>query len=461
MDACLTHRTITVIALAIIAGWQNTFASDHADPIDPLNRVQQEGGITDLFVFPVLKDESPAHPWRGNATIPLNAPLSETARSMMTVEQQQDIDSLVFILCVRRALTDTGTLNLEPYTYRIHIDTNHPMTFAQSDESKTSAGTGGGLGGYDDGHAHGPVGAEGRPTAHEAFLRYGGQIDHPEKISEEIIIEFQLTGKGRFRNGFPKYLNRKGNPLNEWSGEVIKTASGVYDDPFIFPAFFGTNVVAMAVKIPITAFAEQPKDFLVWATSHRGKAQIDHQGRSLRTQNPRFELLNTLHPSEHVRAVVDEHTNPGLLRDVALRLNLAQTFAYRKWDFTPDVLIYTTRYPVGFPNGRLLTDDVAALLAQWGDTLLFELSHQHNNSKWPRQNMNDKNEGVFKAAFPYLLEPHPEKPQAPPLRLSMASILKLVAIAIGLLLLLLLENILFAWLWCRWKARKARKAMLL
>ena len=455
------RQLLAVTYLALFAFPQCVLASDHADPIDPLNRVKQEGGITDLFVFPVMKNETPAHPWMGNATIPLNAPLGETARSMMSVEQQQDIDSLVFILCVRRALTDTGTLNLEPYTYRIHIDTNHPVTFAQADDPKMLSSEGASKGGYDDGHAHGPAGAEGRPTAHEAFLRYGGQIDHPDKISEEIIIEFRLTGKGQFQSGSPRYVNRAGNPLNGWSDEVIKSSSGVYDDPFIFPAFFGTNVVAMAVKVPIAVFADKPTDFLVWATSHNGNTQIDHQGRSLRTQNPRFELLNTLHPSEHVQAIVQEHTDPGLLRDVALRLNFAQTFAYRKWDFTPDVLIYTTRYPVGFPNGRLLTDDVAALLAQWGDTLLFELSHQHNNAKWPRQNMNDKNNGKFKETFPYLLEPHPEKPQAPPLRLSMASILKLIGIAVGLLLLLLLENILFALLWCRWKAWKARKAALM
>jgi hypothetical protein len=434
-------------------GW-TVSASDHADPIDPLNRLRQEGAITDLFVFPVRSDESPAHPWLGNSTIPLNAPLTEQVRPPMTPEQVSDIDSLVVILCVRRALTDSSSLKLEPYTYRVHIDTNPNVVFEQDDGAAMRPVAGGSpAGGY--GHSHASGGTP-RPTPHEAFLRYGGLIQEPESITEEVVMEFRLTGQGKFAAGYPRYVNRAGVELSGWSGGGIQEQAGVFEDPFIFPAFFRTNVVAMAVRIPINVFRDRPRDFLVWATSHQGKRQIDHQGRSLRTQNPRFELLNTLHPSQHVQAIQIEHEQPGLLRDIALRLNFAQTFAYRRWDFTPDVLIYTTRYPVGFPNGRLLTDDVAALLAQWGDTLLFELSHQHDNATWPRQNRNDSNEGRFEAKFPYLLPPFPEREQAPPPGLTAASVMKLWGIAALLFAGLVLENAVVAWLWCRWKERRRR-----
>jgi len=37
-------------------------------------------------------------------------------------------------------------------------------------------------------------------------------------------------------------------------------------------------------------------------------------------------------------------------------------------------MVYSDQFNVGFPNGRRLTDDVAALLARNGDTLLLELS---------------------------------------------------------------------------------------
>ncbi len=50
------------------------------------------------------------------------------------------------------------------------------------------------------------------------------------------------------------------------------------------------------------------------------------------------------------------------------------TFQIRKYDLAPDVMIYTNRFPPGFPNGRLLTDDVNAIVCATGDCLLQELS---------------------------------------------------------------------------------------
>src|SRR5688572_22869920 len=68
-------------------------ASDHADPIDLWNRLPQEGAITDLFVFP-----------DGGGS------------------------RLVLIMCVRRSLTRTNSLVLEPYTYTIHMDLNNTVS---------------------------------------------------------------------------------------------------------------------------------------------------------------------------------------------------------------------------------------------------------------------------------------------------------------------------------------------
>jgi hypothetical protein len=51
----------------------------------------------------------------------------------------------------------------------------------------------------------------------------------------------------------------------------------------------------------------------------------------------------------------------------------------------------------------LLTDDVAAILAQHGDTLLVELSYKSPTSQaWPRKTVNDK---PFMDKFPYLAPP--------------------------------------------------------
>jgi hypothetical protein len=451
-------RWLRLAVVMSLAGFPAACASDHADPIDPFNWERLEGGITDLFAFPVLANGEPAFPYQPKNKLSLADPVTDTAREPLTDEQRAKIDSLVIILCVRRELTQTGSLKLEPYTYRIHLDLDTPIEQAQQDppDQKQQPPPAAEVG-YHEG-PHPTSKRPKRPTPHEAFLRYGGSIERPEEIGEEIVIEFRLDNMAQLQAGFPKYLNDKGEPLGEWDKNMaINVTSGVFDDPFIFPAFFTTNIVGMVIRIPMSLFPANQSDFLIWATSHAGRRQIDHVGRSLRTQNPRFGMLNTLHPRDHVKAIIAEHTNPSLMRDIFLRFNFASFFAYRRWDFVPDVMIYSTRYPVGFPNGRLLTDDVAAILAQYGDTLLYELAYQHNNDTWPRQTKNDLNNGEFREQFPYLLEPQPDRKPPDPLRLTTASRLKLLGIALALVALFVLEN----WIVARWyHRRKLRRTYL-
>ena len=427
-----------LLILSFLGG--TTWASDHADPIDPFNREQLEAGITDLFVFPIDENGAPVFPFERTDGVSLSMP-DVKPRPALTAEQQAKIKELVVILCVRRQLTQSGTLNLEPYHYQIHFDLHSTVSFADSEADLAQPHADEGGSGY---HTHDTENPARRPTGQEARARYGGSILRPEAISADAVIELRLKNNAS-PNGDPRFL---GTGLKDTKS--IKLWTGVRDDPFIFPAFFGTNVVAMVLRIPITCFPVGQQDWIVWANSHKGKRQIDHVGRSLRTQNPRFELLNTLPPAEHAAAIQDEHENPGLLRDLALRFNFQSLFAYRKWDFVPDVMIYTNRYPVGFPNGRLLTDDVAALLAQHGDPLLLELSH--HGGGWPRQTTNDKD---FTAAFPYLVDPWPDRPPPPTPSLSRASWLKIAGIVALALLALVLENWFVVWLYRR-KQHKRR-----
>ena len=339
-------------------------ASDHADPIDILRRMELEGGITDLFVFP-------------------------------------DRGKLIVVLCVRRALTQTLKLNLEPYTYAIHMDLKNTVAYDNDQE----------------------------------VARYGGSVVKPENISPDVTISFRLRNDATFRDKPTMTgLNNAGpERIDIWTKgpdapDRITVWSGVRDDPFIFPPFFGTNVVAMVLSLPMDVFPANQQDWIVWGTSSRGRKQVDHVGRSLRTQNPRFEILNTLEPKDHVAAIRRAEERPRLMADLFLRLGFQQTFAYRPWDKVPDVMIYTTRRPVGFPNGRLLTEDVAELLARYGDTLLKEISYIAD--AWPRATTNDK---AFLPAFPYLAEPWPDKMPKPPYSLSTATRLKLFAIALAIL----------------------------
>ncbi len=72
-------------------------------------------------------------------------------------------------------------------------------------------------------------------------------------------------------------------------------------------------------------------------------------------------------------------------------------------------MIFTTRFPPGYPNGRMLTDDVNAITCTTGDCLLQELSFIEGD--WPRATVNDK---PFLADGPYLAEPWLDRPPPPP-----------------------------------------------
>ena len=87
-------------------------------------------------------------------------------------------------------------------------------------------------------------------------------------------------------------------------------------------------------------------------------------------------------------------------------------FKIRSYDYFPDVMIYTKQYEVGFPNGRKLTNAVAALTCDQGDCPLVESSYI-DSPQWPRATENDK---PFLKEFPYLAAawPPPEpKPMEP------------------------------------------------
>lgn len=429
-----------VLAAAIVLAAGPLHASDHADPIDPFNKERLEGGITDLFIFPVLEDGSPAFPFERTDGISLAAP-DLKPRPPLTNEQRAKITHMMVIFCVRRALTETGSLHLDPYTYRIHMDQNASISFDDTPADAPAPPSPG------EGYA-GPADTGPRPTGAEARARYGGLIANPGSIRDDVLIEFALNNDASLRDVRVVRGLRGDLQIRREGGLVpdrLTVWTGVRDDPFIFPAFFRTNVVAMVLSIPMSAFAEGQTDWLIWGTSHRGDRQLDHVGRSLRSQNPRFDMFNTLPPSRHVAAVMEEHEHPGLIRDLALRFNFQSMFAYRRWDFVPDVMVFTTKHGVGFPNGRLLTDDVAALLAQHGDTLLLELSHHVGG--WPRRTSNDKE---FQKTFPYLADPWEDRPAPAPPRLSDASWMKIVAIVLGSLALFAL----WSWLFARWYHRR-------
>lgn len=287
-----------------------------------------------------------------------------------------DGDRLVLIFNVRRALSTKPPYDLSPYVYEVNLDLTTPVSFDNPAD----------------------------------VARYGGTVTAPAKLHADAKVRIRLN-------------NEAGLDRIEYEGlqntADIRSSFGVRDDPFNFPRFYGVNTISMVMSIPRTAFPAGQKNFILWGTTAKDGMQIDHVGRSIRTQLPRFGFLNTVAPDKQLPALMEQSMRTNDLYNFlrgntqwwsnALAELMETTFLLRKYDNQPDVMIYSDQFKVGYPNGRLLTDDVVAQTCATGDCLLMDLSFIEGG--FPRSTKNDK---PFLAEFPYLAEPWPEKPPAPP-----------------------------------------------
>jgi hypothetical protein len=287
-------------------------------------------------------------------------------------------DQMILIFCVRRALTKPKPFNLAPYEYVLHMDLTTPVTFDKDDDR----------------------------------ARYGGTIATPERLHSDVTLRFRLNDDATLKSKSFQGL--------KVPDEQVRIYTGVREDPFNFPRFFKKNTIGMVLSIPMAAFPPGQRDWILWGTSHKDGTQIDHVGRSNRTQQARFDALNTLEPKDHVNKIMElmttwddrvkrlksfkEYQTKAIADFLQLLLQI------RKYDLQPDVMIYTSRFAPKFPNGRQLLDDVAALTCAAGDCILQELSFIEGG--WPRALVNDK---PFLDDWPYLAEPYPDAPEpAPP-----------------------------------------------
>lgn len=320
-------------------------------------------------------------------------------------------DQYILIFNVRRALTAPKPYDLTPYEYVVNFDHTTPVTF-DSDENRA---------------------------------RYGGTIPAPEMIHPDVTITVRLNNDTTL--GGIEFKGLKNT-------DKIRTFTGVRDDPFIFPRFFRVNIIAMVLSIPKESFPAGKHDFLLWSTTSKDGKELDHVGRSVRTQLPRFGVINTSGPSEHVKVLMETKESRDNAYNFlkgnkewyskALADLLQTTFQIRKYDLMPDVMIYTDRFPAGYPNGRLLTDDVVAKVCAVGDCLAQEISYIEGG--WPRATINDK---PFLDDWPYLAEPWPEKPEpAAPTRSILPYIFGIVLVfaVISWTIIEILRH-LVTWLW--------------
>lgn len=390
---------VGALVLVVVCATDSVMGSDHADPIMVRFVGRPESNLTGLFGF----------------------------------EQN---DKLVIALCARPGLAENSP-SLFPHNFAIHIDCDSDVSYSDDKEED-----------------------EGRT------FRYGGYVSEPDKIKEDITFHFRFdvyktnnpfesVKPGKTISLTPEISITTNTVKRKVVTDNIRTWVGLRDDPFILHGFSTTNVVAMVVEIPFEAFGKQ-EDLLIWGTSSRHSKQIDHIGRSLRTMLPRFDFLNGLHPSKHVAEIKRRHENPDVMQDL-MTFAISPLFAIRHYDFEPDVMIFCRKRwqkkllnedgvasdvdinnyeVVAFPNGRRLTDDVAKLMCDRGDCLLFEVStaEAHADGE-PRP---DKNGTPFVNEFPYIAQPNknPLAAEMPTLRLRTKIIVgSLILGAVGLFLL--------------------------
>lgn len=326
-----------------------------------------------------------------------------------------DGDDMILVLAVSPGLRTGPPYPVAPYELRAHIDLHSEV-------------------GYDD---------------PQDLARYGGTIVDPAELSPDVVFRVRFDDQGNLaEHGI------RGLP----DPRQVRLWAGVRDDPFIFPRFFEANVIAAVFAIPKSQFPAGQQDFVLWGTTLRDGEQVDVVGRSNRSQNARYDFLNTLPVDEHMQALHDTGHERDRFAAFLDRCQLGGplyqlyhlVFQLRPYDLAnPDVMIYSTRFPPGYPNGRRLTDDVVLLSCQAGDCVLMELAYTEGKD-WPRRTTNDK---PFLAGFPYLAAPWP--PQAPAEKRGWFSVCT-VSWIVGVLLVLFLALFVYLAICC-YRQRKWKK----
>lgn len=145
--------------------------------------------------------------------------------------------------------------------------------------------------------------------------------------------------------------------------------AGPRDDPFIRGPRIGKNVAAIVLEIPIDAVVKNNNPLLIWSTTDVDSFPGDFQERAGGPITSMLnDVLNFTHPSED----------------------------FENFGIEPDVLVLNTALPSGFPNGRVLEDDVVDLVCPGVcDNILG------NDAPFPSEN-----DVPFLDDFPFLAPPN-------------------------------------------------------
>ena len=281
-------------------------------------------------------------------------------------------EDYIAILCVRPALTDPPPYNLSPFTYVINFDLHTKLSFASAADK----------------------------------ARYGGTVTDPAGIKADASIRYSLSDDASLKSFSASGLTNV---------ERIRKYTGVRDDPFIFPRFFGKNTIAAVFAIPKSSFPAGQEDFVIYGEAWEHGGLVDTVGRSNRSQNGRYRFLRDVPANLQAAEIRKQFERTGkvyrfLQRETwtaGLAAGYHELLQLYPYDLAnPDVMIFTTKFAPGYPNGRQLTDDVAYISCQYGDCALMSLSYAESD-QFPRATRNDRD---FQAGFPFLAEPWPPSP---------------------------------------------------
>jgi uncharacterized protein DUF4331 len=205
---------------------------------------------------------------------------------------------------------------------------------------------------------------------------FGGTIDDPSQIREDITFKVTFNRTNRPQVAIDGCSPLEANRIRD----DMRVFTGLRAETFIFAPFVHNNIGAIVIDVPLNDIKKENDTLLLWTTSSvddfNGPFQ-DLAGRTLYSQFDEKLGLNFIPPSMH---------------KAALGLN-------------PDVIILNTDAPSGFPNGRLLRDDivdkVAALPAPFNDGRAFDLEFSLAGFHATFNDISKPSE-----AFPYLARPN-------------------------------------------------------
>jgi hypothetical protein len=210
--------------------------------------------------------------------------------------------------------------------------------------------------------------------------KFGGTIVQPQNMGADVVLEFTFDDFGA------PILDASG--LTGLQEDDIQVFAGMRDDPFIRGPQIGRNVAAVVVELPLEHVLGDSSTILVWATSKVpdiNGSQSELGARALRSQCPQPGCNAMDGPDLDLRNETSPHK-------------------YWKLGLRPDVVIFDTSRPAGFPNGRLLTDDVIDIVAAFGGQNILG-----NDAPCPTAN-----DVPFLSTFPYLAAPQSGVQPPPP-----------------------------------------------